>query len=121
FEKTSGGTTGTTGNAIDLLYFSMCTLTTVGYGDIVPVRPVARMLAGLEATTGVLYVAITVSLLVSGYKARPRPRRGTAPGTLCPGPPPAGHPAEARPARAGRKAPAVRNFPAPGRSQKAHP
>ena len=73
FEKTSGGATGTTGNAIDLLYFSMCTLTTVGYGDIVPVRPVARMLAGLEATTGVLYVAITVSLLVSGYKARARP------------------------------------------------
>jgi Ion channel len=72
FEKTTSGTTGTTGNAIDLLYFSMCTLTTVGYGDIVPVRPMARMLAGLEATTGVLYVAITVSLLVSGYKARPR-------------------------------------------------
>jgi hypothetical protein len=70
FEKTSGGTTG---NAIDLLYFSMCTLTTVGYGDIVPVRPVARTLAGLEATTGVLYIAITVSLLVSGYKARARP------------------------------------------------
>jgi hypothetical protein len=72
FEKTSGGTTGTTGNSIDLLYFSMCTLTTVGYGDIVPVRPLARMLAGLEATTGVLYVAITVSLLVSGYKGRAR-------------------------------------------------
>jgi hypothetical protein len=69
FEKTSGGTTG---SAIDLLYFSMVTLTTVGYGDIVPVRPIARMLAGLEATTGVLYVAITVSLLVSGYKGRAR-------------------------------------------------
>ena len=48
----------------------MVTLTTVGYGDIVPVRPIVRMLAGLEATTGVLYVAITVSLLVSGYKGR---------------------------------------------------
>jgi hypothetical protein len=70
FEKTSGGTTG---QAVDLLYFSMVTLTTVGYGDIVPVRGIARMLAGLEATTGVLYIAITVSLLVSGYKGRARP------------------------------------------------
>ena len=43
FQKTTGGTTGTTGNSIDLLYFSMCTLTTVGYGDIVPVRPVVRL------------------------------------------------------------------------------
>ncbi len=70
FQKTSGGTTG---QAVDLLYFSMVTLTTVGYGDIVPVRGIVRMLAGLEATTGVLYVAITVSLLVSGYKGRARP------------------------------------------------
>jgi hypothetical protein len=69
FEKTSGGPGG---QAVDLLYFSMVTLTTVGYGDIVPVRPVVRMLAGLEATTGVLYVAITVSILVSGYKGRTR-------------------------------------------------
>jgi Ion channel len=70
FEKTSGGNSGP---AVDLLYFSMVTLTTVGYGDIVPVRGIVRMLAGLEATTGVLYVAITVSILVSGYKGRTRP------------------------------------------------
>ena len=67
FEKTSGATTG---QAVDLLYFSMVTLTTVGYGDIVPVNGIVRIIAGLEATTGVLYVAITVSILVSGYKGR---------------------------------------------------
>jgi hypothetical protein len=66
---TSGGSTG---HAADLLYFSMVTLTTVGYGDIVPVHGIVRMVAGLEATTGVLYVAITVSILVSGYKGRAR-------------------------------------------------
>jgi hypothetical protein len=70
FEKTTTG--GTAGRAVDLLYFSMVTLTTVGYGDIVPVNGVVRMIAGLEATTGVLYVAITVSILVSGYQGRAR-------------------------------------------------
>jgi hypothetical protein len=52
----------------ELLYFSLVTLSTVGYGDIVPIRGEVRMLAALEAVTGVLYIAITVALLVSSYK-----------------------------------------------------
>jgi hypothetical protein len=48
-----------------MLYFSLVTLTTLGYGDIVAVRPTARMIATLEAAAGVLYVAITVARLVS--------------------------------------------------------
>ncbi len=51
-----------------LMYFSVVTLTTLGYGDIVPVTPVARMLAALEAATGVLYMAITVARLVAAYQ-----------------------------------------------------
>jgi len=50
------------------IYYSMETLTTLGYGDIVPVHPLARALASLEAATGVLYVAITVARLVSSYQ-----------------------------------------------------
>jgi len=46
------------------LYFSFVTLTTLGYGDILPVRPTARMAASLEAAAGVLYIAITVARLV---------------------------------------------------------
>jgi hypothetical protein len=46
------------------LYFSMATLTTLGYGDVVAIRPTARMLAVLEASAGVLYIAITVARLV---------------------------------------------------------
>lgn len=53
-----------------ILYFSMATLTTLGYGDVVPVRPAARMLATLEAAAGVLYIAITVSRLVAASQAR---------------------------------------------------
>jgi voltage-gated potassium channel len=52
------------------LYFSLVTLTTLGYGDVLPVTPVARMFAGLEATAGVLYIAITVARLVAGYQGR---------------------------------------------------
>ena len=48
-----------------MLYFSLVTLSTLGYGDIVPVKPLARMLATLEASTGILYVAITVARLVA--------------------------------------------------------
>ncbi len=51
-----------------LLYLSLITLTTLGYGDIVPVTPPARLVAALEATTGVLYIAITVARLVSAYQ-----------------------------------------------------
>jgi hypothetical protein len=48
-----------------LLYFSFVTLTTTGYGDVLPVHPAARSLANLEAVTGTLFVAILVARLVS--------------------------------------------------------
>jgi hypothetical protein len=47
------------------LYFSFVTLTTVGYGDVLPVHPVARSLAILEAVTGPLYLTILLARLVS--------------------------------------------------------
>ena len=46
-------------------YFSFVTLTTVGYGDTVPVEAVARSLATLEAALGQLYPAIILARLVS--------------------------------------------------------
>ncbi|MGD9508513.1 MAG: potassium channel family protein [Geminicoccaceae bacterium] len=46
-------------------YFSFATLTTVGYGDTIPVSPVARSLAMLEATLGQLFPAIILARLVS--------------------------------------------------------
>jgi hypothetical protein len=46
-------------------YFSLVTLTTVGYGDIVPVSPIARALAMLEALTGQLFPAVLLARLVS--------------------------------------------------------
>jgi hypothetical protein len=48
-----------------MLYFSLATLTTTGYGDVVAVDPFARSLANLESVIGVFYVAITVARLVT--------------------------------------------------------
>lgn len=52
-----------------LLYFSLSTLTTLGYGDIVAIRPPARIFSALEAASGVLYIAIAVARLVAAYQA----------------------------------------------------
>jgi hypothetical protein len=46
-------------------YFSFVTLTTVGYGDITPKAPAARMLAVAEALTGQLYLAVMLARLVA--------------------------------------------------------
>ncbi|MGZ5877370.1 MAG: ion channel [Bradyrhizobium sp.] len=51
--------------ASDLIYFSFATLTTTGYGDIVPVHPVARSLCNLESIFGQLYPATLLARLVT--------------------------------------------------------
>ncbi|MBE9029588.1 two pore domain potassium channel family protein [filamentous cyanobacterium LEGE 11480] len=53
----------------EIIYFSFVTLTTLGYGDILPVSPIARMLANLEAIVGQLYPSILIAILVSNYTA----------------------------------------------------
>ncbi len=45
-------------------YFSMVTMTTVGYGDMVPVSTLARTFATMEAIIGQIYLAILVARLV---------------------------------------------------------
>jgi alkylation response protein AidB-like acyl-CoA dehydrogenase len=51
-------------------YFSTITLTTVGYGGIVPVMPAARLVTGLQAITGQIYLAVVVATLVGRVGAR---------------------------------------------------
>ena len=55
------------------LYFSVVTITTLGYGDIVPQSIAARMFASGEAMVGQLYLAVFVARLVglyTGYELR---------------------------------------------------
>lgn len=49
------------------IYFSLVTLTSLGYGDISPVADTARVLAALEAMFGQFYIAILVAGLVASY------------------------------------------------------
>jgi len=51
----------------DLIYFSFVTLTTLGYGDILPMNTYARTLAYMEAIVGQFYIAILVASLVSAH------------------------------------------------------
>ena len=50
-----------------LLYFSFATLTTLGYGDILPLSPIARGLASVEAVAGTFFTAVLVARLVGAY------------------------------------------------------
>ena len=52
----------------ELMYFSMTTLTTVGYGDIVAVHPIARSLANMESLFGQLYPAIILARMMTLYR-----------------------------------------------------
>lgn len=53
------------GRGWTFVYFSFVTLTTVGYGDITAVHPIARSLALCEALVGTLFPAILLARLVS--------------------------------------------------------
>ncbi|MBX9625118.1 MAG: potassium channel family protein [Gemmataceae bacterium] len=61
-------------------YFSFMTLSTVGYGDIVPVSRPARMLAVLEATTGLFYVTVLIARLVALYSSETARPHANPPG-----------------------------------------
>jgi hypothetical protein len=52
---------------VTLIYYTFVTLTTLGYGDVVPLRPLARTLAYLAAIAGQFYIAILVGLLIGKY------------------------------------------------------
>ncbi len=68
-------------NGFDALYFSYVTLSTVGFGDITPVSPTARMLAVLESLSGTIYLAVLVARLVSMYSVTTNQRPPDSPPT----------------------------------------
>ena len=56
----------------EFTYHSFVTLTTLGYGDVTPVEPVARTLCYLEAVLGQLYLTVLVAALVGMHIANRR-------------------------------------------------
>ncbi|MBT8441401.1 MAG: potassium channel family protein [Gammaproteobacteria bacterium] len=57
----------TSAEGFTLMYYSFVTMTTLGYGDITPEGPLARVVAYLAAIAGQFYIAILVAMLVSQY------------------------------------------------------
>lgn len=55
-----------------MMYFSLVCMTTMGYGDIVPVSEAARPLAVIEGVFGQLYLAVMIARLVGLHLARQR-------------------------------------------------
>lgn len=54
----------------ELMYFSLSTLTTAGYGDIVPIHPLARSMANGEAIVGQLYIVLLIGRLLTLHLAQ---------------------------------------------------
>ncbi len=51
----------------DLIYFSFVTLTSLGYGDLSPVSPMARSISIFLSFSGQIYIAMIISMLVGKY------------------------------------------------------
>ena len=57
-------------NFSNYMYYGLVTLSTLGYGDIVPALPFSKSLATLTSIAGQLYIAIIIAMLVGKYAAR---------------------------------------------------
>ena len=57
-------------NFAQLNYFAFVSLTTVGYGDIIPVQPLAQMASLLLSIAGPLYIAVVMGVLISRITSR---------------------------------------------------
>jgi hypothetical protein len=60
----SAGVSDRVGRRGELLYFSLITLTSTGFGDLLPRLPLARMVAASEALVGQLFIAVVIARLV---------------------------------------------------------
>ena len=60
-------------NMEDVIYYSMVTLTTLGYGDITPDQPITKFLAYMEAVAGIFYTTVLVASLIGMQLAHHRP------------------------------------------------
>lgn len=58
--------------SFEALYFSLSTLSGLSFGDFMPVSDVSRMLAMMEGTVGMFYLAILIARLVSLYSSEPK-------------------------------------------------
>ncbi len=63
------------GSIPETLWWSVCTLTTVGYGDVTPVTPLGKICAGFIALLGIGMFALPAGILASGFEQELSSRR----------------------------------------------
>lgn len=54
-------------NFFDALYWSTCTLTTVGYGDIYPISDIGRVVSMISSLVGIAIIALPSGIITAGY------------------------------------------------------
>ena len=55
------------GTMPEAMYWAITTLTTVGYGDKVPITPIGKLIAGVTEVTGLLLFALPIGILANGF------------------------------------------------------
>jgi voltage-gated potassium channel len=55
------------GNMPDSMYWAITTLTTVGYGDKVPITALGKLIAGVTMVTGLLLFALPIGIIANGF------------------------------------------------------
>lgn len=67
FKHLSGNIDTNISYVSNYIYFGFVTLSTLGYGDVVPITPAAKSLSIFTSITGQMYIAIIIALIVSKY------------------------------------------------------
>lgn len=62
-------------NFFDALYWSTCTLTTVGYGDIYPISDIGRVVSMISAFVGIAIIALPSGIITAGYMEEVKERK----------------------------------------------
>jgi hypothetical protein len=65
-KESNGFTSSASDNCMRMLYLSAITITTIGYGDIVPITPRARLFVTIEAVVGAIFIGLFLSSLAPG-------------------------------------------------------
>ena len=61
----------------DAIYWSTCTLTTVGYGDIYPISDIGRIVSMISALVGIAIIALPSGIITAGYMEEVQERKNT--------------------------------------------
>jgi len=63
-------------NFFDAFYWAVCTLTTVGYGDLYPISTTGRIISIISSMVGIAIVALPSGIITAGYLDELKERKG---------------------------------------------